>query len=122
MLHVQTLIKKLEKIGIMGEMLTWIKKFLTKRTFTVKVGVTLSPTYDQQNGTPQGTIISPLLFLIMINGLKTDINQVDLIDAEGPSLHQSGITLRNIILNTFLCFYFLLQLKQIRQVTHLLRK
>jgi hypothetical protein len=61
------LIIKLQKIGISGNILDYIKNFLTNRTFQVKIANSLSDVHHLQNGTPQGSIISPLLFLVMIN-------------------------------------------------------
>jgi len=47
----------------------FVKNFLTDRTIQVKVGNALSQTYLLENGTAQRSVISPLLFLIMINDL-----------------------------------------------------
>lgn len=45
----------------------------------VKIGTTLSSRYRVENGTPQGSVISPLLFSVMINDvfyeLKYDIGR-----------------------------------------------
>ena len=48
-------------------MFNYILHFLSERTFQVKVGNTLSQKREQVNGTPQGAVISPTLFNIMIN-------------------------------------------------------
>ena len=73
MLWREGLLVKLSKIGINGQMFNWIKHFLSNRTFQVKIGDSLSDIFTIQFGTPQGSVISPLLFLIMINNfhLKT---------------------------------------------------
>lgn len=78
MLHVPSLLKKIQKLGICGNTFNWIDSFLSNRTFQVKVGTELSDKFMQQNGTPQGSIISPLLFLIMINDISTGVDGVDM--------------------------------------------
>jgi len=78
MLHVPTLLHKLQNIGITGHTFNWIKSFLSNRTFQVKVGAELSYKYSQENGTPQGSIISPILFLMMINDIPPGLHGVDM--------------------------------------------
>ena len=58
---------EVDKIGIGGNIFNYILHFLSERTFQVKVGNTLSQKREQVNGTPQGAVISPTLFNIMIN-------------------------------------------------------
>jgi len=53
-------------VALINHLLTYIKQFLTGRTIQVQVGRELS---EIKNGTPQGSVISLLLFLIMINDL-----------------------------------------------------
>lgn len=78
MLHVPTLLRKLKEIGIKGNIYKWISNFLTHRTFQVKVGAAFSTIFKQENGTPQGSIISPLLFLIMINDIQLGLDNIGL--------------------------------------------
>ena len=61
---------EIRKIGVSGAMFNYIKDFLKDRTFQVRVGQTLSETYILENGTPQGAVISPTLFNILINPVK----------------------------------------------------
>ncbi|VDI82655.1 Hypothetical predicted protein [Mytilus galloprovincialis] len=68
------LLNKMVKIGIKGNMLGWVNSFLTNRTIQVKINNTLSDTLTIQNGTPQGSCISPTLFNIMVNDLPSCIN------------------------------------------------
>jgi len=71
------LLIKLKKLGITGNVFSFIKNFLTDRTLQVKVGSALSQKYLIENGTAQGSIISPLLFLIMINDLPDYLQGVE---------------------------------------------
>src|SRR6267154_1827567 len=59
------------KIKISGNMLRWIKNFLSCRTSRVKIGQHYSTNFTSQNGTPQGSSLSPILFLIMVNDFPT---------------------------------------------------
>ena len=63
------LLLKLLRLGISGEMFNFIKSFLTNRTFQVRIDSSYSHTKKLENGLPQGSILSPILFSIMINDL-----------------------------------------------------
>ena len=69
---------KLKHIGVQGRLFNWISDFLSDRTFTVRVGNAVSNIFHMQKGTPQGSVISPTLFNIMVN----DINKGDTNNAE----------------------------------------
>ena len=47
----------------------FIRSFLEDRTMQVRVGSTLSDFYDQEEGVPQGSILSTTLFNIKINNI-----------------------------------------------------
>jgi hypothetical protein len=63
---------KLKNIGINGKLFEWIKDFSTNRTLQVRVGTQISDRFVLENGTAQGAIISPILFVIMINDLPNN--------------------------------------------------
>ena len=50
-------------------MLSWISDFRGGRTFQVRVGQVLSEVKSIENGTPQGSVISPVLFKTMNNDI-----------------------------------------------------
>ena len=85
------LLVKLKKMGVTGEMYNYIKQFLSGRTIQVRVGKELSDIVENKNGTPQRSVISPLLFLIMINDLPECIkgSEVSLF-ADDSCLFKSG--------------------------------
>ena len=60
-------LEELENKGITGNTYNYIKSYLSDRTFQVRVGDTLSDSRTQINGTPQGGVLSPTIFNILIN-------------------------------------------------------
>ena len=67
MLWKDGLLIKLRHLKISGNLFNWIESFLSDRTIQVKIGDSLSDKLILENGTPQGSVLSPLLFLLMIN-------------------------------------------------------
>src|SRR5699024_6697221 len=56
--------KKLHDWGIKGKILKFVENFLGNRSFRVLANGHLSSSRLQQNGTPQGSVLSSTLFLI----------------------------------------------------------
>ena len=69
------IMKDLHDLGLQGNLPTFINKFLNDRTFQVRVGSTLSDTFDQESGVPQGSILSVTLFIIKINSVTNCLTQ-----------------------------------------------
>ena len=67
------LLQKLERIGIKGRLLQWIKNFLTNRTQVVAVDGFLSQIEGVTSGVPQGTVLGPLLFLVHIGDIDSTL-------------------------------------------------
>ena len=67
------LLIKMNDVGIKGRMFNWIKDFLRERVIQVRIGGVFSKSVSIENGTPQGSVISPVLFNLMINDVFKEI-------------------------------------------------
>ena len=63
------ILKDIHKLGLRGRLPTFIENFLADRTMQVRVGSSLSDYYDQEQGVPQGGVLSTTLFSIKINDI-----------------------------------------------------
>lgn len=75
MLWKEGLLIKLNRMEIGGKMFNWIRDFLRERTIEVRIGVESSNIYQIKNGTPQGSVCSPILFNIMIDDIFSGVEQ-----------------------------------------------
>ncbi|KAI5715377.1 hypothetical protein M8J77_015106 [Diaphorina citri] len=63
------IIVTLQQFGINGYMLKYLHNFLHQREIAVKCNGELSAKFSLQNGIPQGSSLSPLLFIIFMNDI-----------------------------------------------------
>ena len=68
------ILKDLHNMGLRGHLPEFIESFLQNRTFQTKVGSSFSDWFTQEEGVPQGSILSPLLFEIKINSITETLS------------------------------------------------
>ena len=66
-------LQKLNRLGISGKILRWIKSFLTGRIQMVHVRGAKSKPAAVMSGVPQGSVIGPLLFLVLIGDIDIEV-------------------------------------------------
>ena len=60
-------------LGITGNLAKWIHSFLTNRKQFVLVNGAISEVSMVKSGVPQGTVLGPILFLILINDIDHNV-------------------------------------------------
>lgn len=73
----QAILENLNQTHCGSKAFNYVKAFLGNRTATIKLGQLVSPTFNTPaNGTPQGSVISPLLFNIALLALPQKLNAI----------------------------------------------
>ena len=94
---IDAVIIKLIQLNFSGHILKWIKSFLENRHYSVKIDDCLSNQYLLDNGTPQGSSLSPWLFLIMVNDFpKLSPYTSSALFADDSSIWRSGTNIQHI--------------------------
>src|SRR4030095_3246489 len=67
------LIKRMVELGIPGDIIRWTNSFLTDRRVQLVIDGYTCPMREVDCGVPQGSPISPILFVIYLSGLFSAI-------------------------------------------------
>ena len=84
------LIRKLQSYGISGDLLEWLKDYVSNRKQVVFVNSELSDFGNITAGVPQGSVLGPLLFLLYINDITDNLGNLARLFADDTSLSYSG--------------------------------
>lgn len=80
---------KLEAMGIGGKILKWIDSFLNDRLHRVTIRDSYSDWLPMKSGVPQGSVLGPVLFLIYINDLVTNLESSASLFADDAKIYKT---------------------------------
>ena len=87
----RVLLKKMERVGFRGMVLNWFRSYLSDRRLAVYVNGTLSEEKHINIGLPQGTVCSPLLFLLYIDDMCNNCDTLKCVKfADDCTLYVNG--------------------------------
>ncbi len=69
-----TILESMQQHGLKGNISYFVLNFLHQRSFRVRIGQTYSLPQMQETGTPQGSVLSPFLFILALNSIKEVIH------------------------------------------------
>ena len=91
------LLDKHVSLGLDNQSLGWFKSYLKNRQMSTSVGSTLSELRHVPVGVPQGSILGPLLFIIYVNSLPTQLKHCNVaIYADDTVIYYSGFSATEI--------------------------
>ena len=85
-------LNKLAALGVQGRIGRWIATFLTNRTQAVVIDVKKSGKKPVISGVPQGSVLGPLLFLVLIGDIDREVADAFLSSFADDTRVGKGIT------------------------------
>ena len=77
------LLHKLKDMGIAGNLGIWFFQFITNLTHYVRIPCGIRKDSPVLSGVPQGTVLGPLLFLIMVSDINKGTASIVLLMIQG---------------------------------------
>ena len=65
----------MKKFGIYHNLLRWINSFLNERSISIKIKNIKSNIFTPKYGVPQGSPLSPIVFIIYVNDIPQPENE-----------------------------------------------
>ena len=90
-LDIKITLQKLLNMGVTGRLFCWIQTFLSGRNQCVIVDGVRSDMVPVCSGVPQGSVIGPLLFLILLNDIDRETNYAHVSSFADDTRVSSGI-------------------------------
>jgi hypothetical protein len=93
----EQLLPKLQLLGVSGRSLAWFKSYLTGGSQQVSRDDTLSNLIGDRYGVRQGSILGPVLFLVLIGDMAKFLQIGDnenVVHADNTTIWQTGKTLQ----------------------------
>ena len=83
----ERLILQLNRYGITGNILNWIRDYLANRTQKVRVNGHYSISSPVRSGVPQGSVLGPVLFLVFVSDIAPLVNNFISLYADDTKLY-----------------------------------
>jgi len=83
------LLKKLEYYGIIGSKIKLFESYLTNRQQKIFLNNSMSGTASVEYGVPQGSVLGPFLFVIMVNDLPDNVSAKTIMFADDVTFFKS---------------------------------
>ena len=96
-LDLRITLQKLHNIGICGKLYKWLENFLTGREQKVMVDGVTSERISVLSGVPQGSVVGPLMFLVLLRDIDEGITFSNVSSFADDTRVSSGVSNMNHI-------------------------